>query len=123
MEKRQKLTKVALAALVLAATMPHTGLTADVNEVKEVYLAHGGCGGDGKCGGTPLKQTAPGDGYYHPTAMNTDSKGKSLSVPPAGDTTGTSSYQGTSTGPGPNDGYPGSPKGSYKTETGGSSSH
>lgn len=28
---------------------------------------------------------------------------------------GTSSYQGTSTGPGPNDGYPGSPRGSYNT--------
>lgn len=29
--------------------------------------------------------------------------------------TGTSSYQGTTTGPGPNDGYPGTPRGSYNT--------
>lgn len=28
---------------------------------------------------------------------------------------GISSYQGTSTGPGPNGGYPGSPRGTYKT--------
>lgn len=30
-------------------------------------------------------------------------------------TTGISSYQGTSTGPGPNGGYPGTPRGSYQT--------
>lgn len=31
--------------------------------------------------------------------------------------TGTSSYQGTTTGPGPNDGYPGAPRGSYNTNS------
>lgn len=121
MEKKQELIKIALSALVIAASLPSGGEAVSSHEIKEVYFASGGCGLN-SCSKPSLQQTAPGDGYYDPSAMN-KSIADNHSIPPAGDTTGQSSYQGTSTGPGPNGGYPGTPRGTYNTETGSSHSH
>lgn len=52
----------------------------------------------------------------NPVAMSDNATTPRPSNPKDNMNAGSSSYQGTTTGPGPNDGYPGTPRGSYNTD-------
>lgn len=85
------------------------------------------------CGASTPKYKGCGASINNPTQPNYDTSGRmnydttgrmnqqgragASSNYPADPTSGqTSSYQGTTTGPGPNDGYPATPRGYYETE-------
>jgi hypothetical protein len=88
----------------------------------------GGCGASnpnysGKgCGASTPKFGGCGAATNNPSMSNYDTTGRMnqqgrAGVYPSDPASGqTSSYQGTTTGPGPNDGYPATPRGYYETQ-------
>lgn len=72
------------------------------------------------CGAATGEETPPPPPSKHKDLNKKTAMADDRQMRPSGtmgnmDDSGASSYQGTTTGPGPNDGYPGTPKGSYNT--------
>jgi hypothetical protein len=136
--RKKRLIELATASLVLLAQAPVESHSINRDKEATGVLLAGACGTSsgscatsaacGSCGVTsnagststtnPSRDQNTYQRYQRSGYENMPNDNRSdLNRPPEMYGSGTSSYQGTTTGPGPNGGYPATPKGAYPVES------